>query len=124
MRIMRAIYIAARLIEARPEHETVEELARRAGFPCTVSIGYLEKRQDIKVGLLYQIAKAFGYQIIVYNPNPPKGLEKMYVVGDEKAPVIPRERKCKVHYTRDTYNNQKFRATRKYKRKKGFVKVG
>lgn len=120
---IRATYIAARLIEARPEYESTEELARRAGFPCNLSVRILERRKDIYVGLLYQVCKTFGYQIIVYNPKPPKGLEKMYIVGEDKAPVTPREKKNKVHYTRDAYNNQFFRSVRKYKRKKKFIKV-
>ena len=120
---MRAKYVAARLVEARPEYETTEELARRAGFPYNVSIASLSRRKDIYVGLLYQICKVFGYQIIVYNPHPPQGLEKMYVIGDEEAPVTPREKKNKVHYSRDAYNNKLFRTKRKYKRQKGFVKV-
>ena len=120
---MRAKFVAARLIEARPEHESTEELARRAGFPFIVSISSLAKRKDIYVGLLYQICKVFGYQIIVYNPKPPQGLEKMYVIGEEEAPVIPREKKNKIHYTRDAYNNKLFRSKRKYKKQKGYVEV-
>lgn len=124
MKKIRAKYIAGRMIEARPEHESAEGLAKRAGFPFTMTVKSLEKRKDLEVGLFYQICKAFGYQIIVYNPNPPKGLEKTYVVGEGESPVTPRERKNKVHYTRDAYNNQLFRSVRKYKRHKEYRKVG
>ncbi len=120
---MRATDIAARLIEARPEWESAEEFTRRVHLPSKVSVDILNRRKDIGVGLLYQICKAFGYQIMIYNPNPPEGLRQCYVIGEKKSPIKPREKKGDVHYTRDAYNNQFFRATRKYKRKKGFVKL-
>lgn len=125
MKAMRATDIAARLIDARPEYESCEELARRAGFVQPLTVTSLNRRKDIGVGLLYQVAKAFGYQVIVYNPNPPEGLKSMYVVGEEHIPVKAREQRNKVHISRDPYNNKLFRAVRKYKKRKGvkFVEI-
>ena len=120
---IRATDIVARLIEARPDWESYEELARRAGLISALTPKILEKRGDLGVGLLYRICKAFGYQVIVFNPNPPRGLEKAYVVGEEKSPVTPRVRPGSVHVSRDPYNNQLFRSTRRYKKGKRFTKV-
>ena len=120
---IRATDIVARLIESRPDYESYEELARRAGLISTLTPKTLEKRNDIGVGLLYRVCKAFGYQVIIFNPNPPKGLEKAYVVGEERSPVTPKVKPGSVHVSRDPYNNQLFRSTRKYKRKKKFTKV-
>lgn len=119
---MRAIDVVAKLIDGRPDEETYEAFSRRVGLPSTLSVNSLYERNDINTGLLYQIAKAFGYQIMIYNPNPPDGLEKCYIVGDKRCKVKPRERKRKMHYSRDTYNNEIYRQKRKYERKK-FVKV-
>lgn len=123
MKAIRATDIAARLIESRPEYESCEELARRAGFVQPLTVTSLNRRKDIGVGLLYQVCKAFGYQIIIYNPNPKGGLEKMYVVGEKHAPIKPREQKNKMHISRDPYNNKLFRTVRKYKKRKGFKQV-
>lgn len=120
---IRATDIVARLIESRPDYESYEELARRAGLISTLTPVSLKRRNDIGVGLLYKVAKAFGYQVIVFNPNPPKGLEKAYVVGEERAPIEPKVRPGTVHVSRDPYNNQLFRTTRKYKRKKNYTRI-
>ena len=121
---IRAVDIIARLIESRPDYESYKELARRAGFVSTITPSTLAKRKDVGVGLLFRVCRAFGYQIIVFNPNPPNGLQKAYVVGEKKSPITPRIRTEKVHVSRDPYNNQLFRAKRKYKRrKKEFVRV-
>lgn len=122
---IRATDIVARLIEARPDYESYNEFARRAGLATTLTPTILNRRKDIGVGLLYRVAKAFGYQVIIFNPNPPKGMEKAYVVGEGKAPIKPRVKDDSVHVRRDPYNNQLFKATRKYKRKRTkFTRVG
>ena len=121
---IRAVDIVARLIESRPEYESYEALARRVGLSSTITPSSLAKRRDMGVGLLFRICKAFGYQIIVFNPNPPDGLQKAYVVGEKKSPITPRVRTEKVRVSRDPYNNQLFKTKRKYKkRKKEFVRV-
>ena len=126
-KIMRATDIAARLVDARPEYESADEFTRRARLPSKISVDVLNRRRDIGVGLLYQICKVFGYQIMIYNPRPPEGLNQCYIVGERKSPIRPREKRDKqnkVRYSRDPYNNQFFKAVRKYKRKKkNFVKV-
>lgn len=115
---IRATDIVARFIEARPDYESYSEFSRRAGLTTVLTPTVLNRRGDIGVGLLYKVAKAFGYQVIIFNPNPPKGMEKAYVVGEAKAPITPREKTDKVHISRDPYNGQLFKATRKYKRKR------
>ena len=124
-KFMRAKDIVARFINARPDYESCEAFSRRVGLPMTITVEGMRNRMDIPTGLLYQVCRAFGYQIMIYNPNPPEGLEKCYIVDKRYCPVKPREeKKGKLHVTRDSYTNEIFRATRKYKRKKkGFVKV-
>lgn len=115
---IRATYIAARLINNRPADETVESFARRIGVPSSLTVKKLCDMEDIKCGLLYRICKAFGYQIMIYNPNPPEGLEQMYVVGTAKCPIPPRENKGYFGLRKDEYTNTIYRVPRKYKRKK------
>ena len=123
---IRATYIAARLINSRPDYESYEAFSRRVGLPCTLTVEGLLNRKDITVGLLYRICKVFGYQIIVYNPKAPKGLDTMYVVGTEKSPIAPRELKGSYHVRRDQYTGEILRTVRKYKKRKRkvFKKVG
>ena len=121
---IRATDIVARFLEARPDYESYSEFSRRAGLISTLTPTSLKKRNDVGVGLLYKVAKAFGYQVIVFNPNPPKGMEKAYVVGEEHAPIEPKKRTDDVRVKRDPYNDQLFRSTRKYKRTKSkFTRV-
>lgn len=122
---IRATYIAANLINNRPEYESYEAFSRRVGLPFTVTVDSLMKRKDIAAGMLYRICKVFGYQIIVYNPKPPKGLNQMYVIGEGKSKIMPREHKGVFRTVRDSYTGEIFRAARKYKRKKrkNYVKV-
>lgn len=118
---MRATYIVANLLNGRPEYESVEAFSQRIGLSYTLDVNRLNKRQDIVTGIFYRVCKALGYQIIVYNPNPPKGLEKMYVVGEEKATVLSREHTGFHKLRRDTYTGDIYRVPKKYKRK--FKKV-
>lgn len=118
MKPIRAKDILTRLIDSRPDEESYEELSKRIGLPGTVSVESLNNRRDVTSGLMYRIAKAFGYQILFYNPNPPEGLEKIYIVGEKKSPLKPRERKNKIKVIRDSYTGEKFRVVRKYKKKK------
>ena len=121
---MRVVDILTRFIDTRPEEESYEDFSRRLGIPGSANINLMNKRRDINSGLMYRIAKAFGYQIIFYNPKPPDGLNQMYVVGTDKCPLTPRERRNKVHITRDPYTGEKYRAVRKYKKQsKTFIKV-
>lgn len=121
---MRAKDILARFIDSRPEYESAEAFSRRIGLPKTFTVESLMKKRDINTGLLYQICRAFGYQIMIYNPNPPEGLEKCYILDSKHCPLVPRERRNKLHVTRDPYTNELFRAVRKYKRKeKKYKKV-
>ena len=121
----RATYIAANLINNRPEHESCEAFSRRVGLPFTATAENLMKRRDIMVGMLYRICKVFGYQVIVYNPKPPQGLKQMYVIGEGRMKILPREQKGVFRTVRDNYTGEIFRAARKYKRKKrkNFVRV-
>jgi len=122
---MRATNIMARMLDHRPEYESCEAFSRRNDLPYTMTVNSLNKRWDIPVGLFYRFCKIFGYQIIVYNPNPPKGLSKTYIVGARDIPLKPREDRNRVTITRDKYNNTIYRATRKYKKRSaGFTKVG
>lgn len=123
---IRATYIAARLINNRPDHESCEALCKRIGLNCTHTVDSMMNRKDISVGILYRLCKAFGYQIMIYNPKPPHGLDSIYVVGTAKSPISDRELKGKCHITRDAYTGEVYRVVRKYKRKKkkNFVKVG
>lgn len=123
---IRATYIAARLINSRPDFESYEAFSRRVGLPFTMTVDSLTKRKDITVGLLYRICKVFGYQIIVYNPKPPQGLDSMYVIGTAKSPIAPRELKGSYHVRRDAYTGEIFRTVRQYRKKKKrkkFIKV-
>lgn len=115
---IRATYIAARLINNRPDYESYEAFSRRVGLPYTMTVDNLMKRKDITIGLLYRICKVFGYQIIIYNPKAPKGLDSMYVVGTETSPIAPRELKGSYHVKRDVYTGEIYRSVRKYKRRK------
>lgn len=126
MKPMRAKDILTRLIDARPDDETYDELSMRMGLSKTVTINSLNSRRDVTSGLMYRVAKAFGYQILFYNPNPPDGLEKIYTVGVRKAPIKPREKKNGTRVIRDSYTGEKFRYARKYKKKKrvSLVRVG
>lgn len=118
VKAMRATYIMARLLNNIPNDEPYESFAARNGLPRNLSVKALCEKDDMKCGLLYRIAKAFGYQIIVYNPNPPDGLEKMYVIGERKCPIAPREHKGYYHLKKDEYTNTIYRVPRKYKKKK------
>ena len=122
---MRAKDIVARFLNARPDDESIDAFCRRLGLPRTITVDKLRNRRDIPTGLLYQVCRAFGYQIMIYNPNPPEGLEKCYIVDKKFSPVKPREEKrSKVRVTYDTYDNGVYRAVRKYKRKrKDFKRV-
>ena len=118
MKPMRAKDILARFIDARPEGESCAEFSKRIGSSKIITVEDMNNRRDVTSGLMYRIAKAFGYQILFYNPNPPNGLEKIYTIGERKAPIKARERKRMARITVDTYTGQKFRFVRKYKRKK------
>ena len=118
MKPMRAKDILTRLIDSRPDGESYGELSQRIGLSKTISVESLNNRRDVTSGLMFRIAKAFGYQILFYNPNPPDGLEKIYTVSERKAPIKPRERTNTVKVVRDSYTGEKFRYVRKYKKKK------
>lgn len=120
---MRMTYILARLINSIPDYEPYEDYAVKHKLPRGLSVKKLCDMDDIKCGLAYRIAKAFGYQVIVYNPEPPKGLEKMYVVGEGKFPIAPREYLGKGRLRRDEYTNDIYRVPNKYKKKPKLKKV-
>ena len=122
---IRATYIAANMINRRPDYESCEAFSRRVGLPFTVTPDSLMKRKDITTGMFFRICKVFGYQIIVYNPKPPQGLNQMYVVGEGKMTILPREYKGVFRTVKDNYTGEIFRVARKYKRKKkkNYVKV-
>ena len=123
MDCMRATDIMARLIDSRPEGESFESFSHRAGLPYTLTTEKLNNKRDICVGLLYKLCKAFGYQIMIYNPKPPKGLKTCYVVGRKHIPCQPRELKGKYRLKRDAYTNEVYRVPRAYKKKPKLVKV-
>ena len=115
---IRATYIAERLINSRPLDEPLSEFTRRVGIPSTLTVKNLCDREDTGCGLLYKICKAFGYQIMIYNPTPPEGLESIYVVGTAKSPISPRENKGYFGLRKDAYTGDIYRVPKKYKRKK------
>lgn len=123
MECMRATDILARLMNSKPVEESAEAFSRRVGLPYALTVDKLNKRKDIGAGLLYQICKAFGYQIMIYNPRPPKGLKTCYVVGKKHIPCLPQEYKGKYKLKRDAYTNEVYRVPRKYKKKPKLVKV-
>lgn len=115
---IRATYIAARLINGRPLDEPFTDFAKRAGIPRALTVKKLCEMEDIKCGLLYKICKAFGYQVMIYNPTPPSGLESIYVLGTDKCPIQPRENKGCFGLRRDSYTGTIYRVPRKYKKKR------
>ena len=119
---VRAQYIVANFINQRPEYESCEEFSARIGLTYTLDTARVMKRRDVGVGLLYRVAKAFGYQVIVYNPKPPKGMQSIYLVGTNKGEILPREFKGIHKLRRDEYTGKVYRVPRKYKKK--LVKVG
>ena len=121
---MRATNIMARFLDQRPEYESYEAFSRRVGLPYTLTVNGLNKRNDVPTGLFYFFCKIFGYQIIVYNPNPPRGLNKSYILGEKDLPYTPRENRHRISIRKDKYNNTVYRAVRHYKRRSvGFKKV-
>lgn len=119
---IRATYIAARLINGRPLDEPLSDFIKRSGVPSSWTVKRLCEMDDIRCGLLYKVCKALGYQVMIYNPKPPEGLESMYVLGTSKCPIPPRENKGYFGLRRDTYTGAIYRVPRKY-RKKRKVKV-
>ena len=119
---MQAKDIIARMIDNRPEEESCESFCRRIGLKTTFTVGELANRKDIYTGIAYQIAKALGYQLMFYNPNPPEGMEQCYIVDNKRSPIKAREEYRKHRYTVDTYDNKTYRYTRKYKKKKPKLK--
>lgn len=123
MKGIRANYIAAELLNNRPDYESWEEFCRKHNLSVYTTVKSLNDKLDIQAGLLYRIAKIFGYSVIVYNPNPPKNMEKMYVLGKGKKPVMPREQKRITCIKKDKYTGEVYRVARKYKKKSKLVKV-
>ena len=120
---MRATYILARMLNSLPDNEPYEVFAPKHGLSRVLSVKRLCNMEDIKCGLAYRIAKAFGYQIIFFNPNPPEGLEKAYVVGEKKSPIAPKEYLGKNRLRKDEYTNTIYRVPNKYKKKPKLKKV-
>lgn len=120
---VRAPYLAANFINKRPEYESCEDFSRRIGLDYTLDVFHLKKRKDIGCGLMYRIAKAFGYQLILYNPKPPKNMESIYLIGEGKMDILPREYKGIHKLRRDNYTGQVYRVPRKYEKKKKLVEV-
>lgn len=119
---IRATYIVARLINNKPVEESMDAYLSRVGLPRSLSIEKLKKRKDLSAGILYRVCKIFGYQVICYNPKPPNGLDKMYVLGTGTVPIPKPPLQGVHHVTRDDYTGEVYRVPRKYKRKK-FKKV-
>jgi len=119
---VRAQYIVANFINRRPEYESCEEFSHRIGLDYVLDTSRVMKRRDVGVGLLYRVAKAFGYQVIVYNPKPPKGMQSIYLVGTNKGEILPREFKGIHKLRRDEYTGKVYRVPKKYKKK--LVRVG
>lgn len=119
---MQAKDIIARMLDKRPEEESCEQFCRRIGLETTFTVTLLNKRKDIYTGIAYRIAKALGYQMMFYNPNPPEGMAKCYIVDNKRSPINPREERRTNHYRVDTYGNGIFKYSRKYKKKKPKMK--
>lgn len=121
---IRANYIVANFVDHRPDYESCEEFSHRIGLSYTLETEKLKQQKDVLCGLLFRVCKAFGYQIILYNPKPQKGLEQMYVIGEGRMKFLPREEKQKFRVSRDSYTGEIRREPRKYKRKKKkYIKV-
>lgn len=122
---IRATYIVARLLNARPDYESAETFSHRIGLTYTLDTKRLMEQSDVLASLLYKVGKAFGYRLMLYNPDPPKGLDSIYVIGTEKAPINPREEKGVYSIKRDKYTGEIYREKRKYKKKnqKRFIRV-
>lgn len=120
---VRAPYIVANFINKRPEYESCEEFSRRIGLDYTLDINRVMKRADVGVGLLYRIARAFGYQVLLYNPKPPKDMDSIYLIGEGKMDILPREYKGIHKLRRDKYTGKVYRVPRKYVKKKKLVEV-
>ena len=119
---VRAPYLLAHLINNRPEYESCEEFSHRIGLTYTLDTDRVMKRSDVGCGLMYRVAKVFGYQLILYNPKPPKDMESIYVIGEGKMRIMPRERKGKYQLKKDAYTGEIYRVPRKYKKQR-FIKV-
>lgn len=115
---IRATYIAARLINGRPLDEPLSDFIKRSGVPSSWTVKRLCEMDDIRCGLLYKVCKALGYQVMIYNPKPPEGLESIYVLGTSKCPIPPRENKGCFGLRRDSYTGTIYRVPRKYKKKR------
>jgi len=116
--------VLARFIDARPEYETYEAYSRRIGLHTCLTITMLNKREDIAVSTAYKIAKAMGYEVMLYNPNAPQGLEKCYVLGTERSKIEPRERRKRYVYHKNHYTGEVYREKRKYRNRKSFKRIG
>ena len=114
---VRAQYIVANFINQRPEYESCEEFSARIGLAYPIDTAKVMKRKDVGVGLLYRVCKAFGYQVICYNPKPPKGMQSIYLVGENTGTILPREYKGAHKLKRDAYTGRIYRVPRKYKKK-------
>ena len=119
---VRAPYIVANFINQRPEYESCEDFSRRIGLDYTIDTTRIMRRKDVGCGLMYRVAKAFGYQLILYNPKPPKGMQSIYLVGTNKGEILPRELKGIHKLRRDEYTGKVYRVPRKYRKK--LVRIG
>lgn len=122
---MRAKDFIARLLNKRPDYESYTAYSRRLGLPFILSFNRLLKMNDVETGLLYQVSKERGYQIMAYNPNPPEGMASCYIIDTTYAPIKERKEK-KVRVYRDPYTNQLFRRKRRYRKDeyKKFERIG
>lgn len=111
---VRAPYIVANFINQRPEYESCEDFSRRIGLDYTIDTTRIMRRKDVGCGLMYRVAKAFGYQLILYNPKPPKGMQSIYQIGENTGTILPREYKGIHKLRRDAYTGKVYRVPRKY----------
>ena len=113
---MRAKDLVARLLNKRADYESCKAYSDRLKLPFTLTYGRLFKMRDMTVGLFYQILKGNGYVLMAYNPNPPEGMSKTYIINNTYAPVKPKERDKKIVVRKDPYTNELFRKKRRYKK--------
>lgn len=112
---MRAKDLVARFLNKRAFGESYTAYSRRLGFPYVLTFKKLISMKDIETGMLYQILKDRGYMLMAYNPDPPDGMDKTYIIDNTYCPIREREEKVRGYTRIDPYTNELFRKKRKYK---------
>ena len=107
----------------------ITEFAKRCNLSCASDLYKIIQAEDCRVGTLYKICKAEGYQIICFNPKT----KESYLINSEVDPLkvkdpnaIRARRQYPNHYVegefvRDIYTGEKvkkpYRPKRSYKKR-------